>query len=91
MATCFNCTHGMDCLEHAPRDHGFAAVDRHPQSGLFDGARPVRWFDDRAAAVRHARRRSEAGVPCDVRAADGSLVYAREMDVDATRAQRDLF
>lgn len=91
MALCFNCTHGHDCHEHAPASDRFVALDRHPQSGMFEGFRGTRYFDDRAAAVRYARRRSESGIPCDVHAPDGSTVYRREMDVAATRAQRGLF
>lgn len=69
----------------------YTATDRHPQGGMFTNDFGTRHFDDRAAAVRYARRRSESGIPCDVYAADGALVYRREMDVAATRAQRGLF
>lgn len=92
MALCFNCTHGADCAEHTPRTPGrFLAIDRHPQAGMFAGYRATRAFDDRAAAVAYARRRSEHGTPCDVEDATGATVYRREMDADAARAQRGLF
>jgi len=75
------------------RGERFAAIDRHPQLAL-EGGSPVveaRGFDDRAAAVSYARRRSELGTPCDVFDAWGELIYTREMDVDQSRAQRGLF
>lgn len=69
----------------------YTATDRHPQAGMFGAYRSTRGFEDRAAAVSFASRRSNAGIPCDVYDAAGELVYRREMDVDQTRAQRGLF
>lgn len=67
----------------------FEAQDRH--ADLF-GDRKVRTFDERPDAVAYARRRSEDGTPCDVfDTATGDLIYRREMDIEAERAQRPLF
>ena len=69
------------CQRCRVRGERFAAIDRHPQLAL-EGGSPVveaRGFDDRAAAVAYARRRSELGTPCDVFDAWGELIYTNEM------------
>jgi hypothetical protein len=70
---------------------GWIARDVAAQRDAFAPLAEARTFTDRAAAVSCARRRSAAGVPCDVYGPDGALVYTRSMDLAAQRAQLGLF
>lgn len=70
----------------------YQAVPRHAQADAFASTDPIVAFADRAVAVSHARRQCCAGFPCDViDTTTGELVYRREMDVAASRAQGGLF